>query len=543
MHMSTNGVNVIIDVEGESGLHEGARLLLRALQAARISTSVVPLVWGNVRSRDGLERSRVVATGHRYPVNILCYNLNQLQGIGPVEFSDLTQDGYTIGYWAWELPAVAAEHLGQVERVHDIWVPSAFTAQAFAAGAQRAAQVVPHPVCVERPNAGDLAVDIPSRAFVVLFTFSVMSSFARKNPLAVVDAFRAAFGTSKPDGPLLVVKAHCGEDYPDAMRTLRRAVASVGGLLIEDNFTRAQMLALLDRANCYISLHRSEAFGLGMAESMWLAKPVVATGYSGNVEYMNYLNSWLVDFTLREITVDDHKHQPRLQTLYPAGQFWAEPSGEDAAAQLTRVYEHPEEARERSLVGAISVQQHFSAERIGARVRRLLAQVDPSMNLAVAVRSSEPVRSFDFTFDAEVPGNGWHAPERRQVDGRAIAYRWTSGATATFERAVAVDHDLGFELDIVAAVSAEVAGSLRLLVNEQAVDSSIEYFPDGRARVCGVIPRHLLSIPGRPTRFGFNVLRTIRPSDELGTGDTRRVGVAISRFAVGPGPSARMGTD
>jgi glycosyltransferase involved in cell wall biosynthesis len=535
--MATNGVNVIVDVDGESGLHEGARLLLRAIQAARISTSIVPIVWGNVRSEDGRARSRIVATGHRYPVNLLCYNLGQLQGIGPAELSDLTQDAYTIGHWSWELPAVPNEYLGQVERVHDIWVPSAFTAQAFAASARRAAQVVPFPVCVEPPDAADRAVEIPDRAFVVLFTFSVMSSFARKNPLAVVEAFRAAFGVSRPDGPFLVIKAHCGDDYPDAMETLRRAVASVNGVLIEEHFTRAQMLALLDRANCYISLHRSEAFGLGMAESMWLATPVIATGYSGNLDYMNYLNAWLVDSTLREITAADHAHQPGLRSLYPAGQFWAEPSIEHAAGHLTRVYEHQDEARERALVGALSVHRHFSAERVGERVRRLLAGVDFTADLPASGHASEPVRSFEFTFDAPVPGHGWHAPEERLIDGRPTAYRWTSGATATFDAAIHGGTDLGYELEIVAAASPEVANSLQLYVNEQPVAGGIDYLPDGRARLCGVIPRALLADEGRRTRFGFNVARTVRPSDEHASADTRRVGVAISRFAVGPGPS------
>jgi glycosyltransferase involved in cell wall biosynthesis len=531
--MADTGVNLIIDVEGESGLHEGARLLLRAIQAARIPSSVVPITWGNLRSSDGRARSRLSAIGHRYPVNILCYNLNQLQGIGPLEYADLTQNAYTIGYWAWELPIVAEEHVAQIERVHEIWVPSQFTAQAFAT-VGRPARVVPHPVCVDRADASDPPVDLPPGAFVFLFTFSAMSSFARKNPLAVVEAFRLAFGASRDDGPLLVVKAHCGEEYPEAMRALRAAVEGVHGRLIEDNYTRGAMLGLIARADCYVSLHRSEAFGLGMAESMWHGTPVVATGYSGNLEYMNYLNSFLVDYTLREITAGDHALQPRLQTLYPVGQIWAEPSVERAARLMAAVHERPDEARERGLVGAVSVQRHFSAARVGDRVRDYLRLVDTRTSIPAPQRHMPPVGSLDFTFDAPVPGNGWHAPEQREIDGRRVAYRWTSGAIATFEVALSADRDLALEVELVAGVSPEVVASLQILADGEPLAQTVEHQAEGLARLSATVPREILCRSTPRTRFDFRVARTIRPSDDGVSDDTRRLGVAISRLCLRP---------
>ena len=527
------GVNVILDVDGESGLHEGGRLLLRAIQAARIPSSVVPITWGNLRSPDGRERSRVGSTGHRYPVNILCYNLNQLQGIGPLEFTELTHDACTIAYWSWELPLIPDEYLSQVDRVHDIWVPSAFTAQAFAT-LGRPARVVPHPVCVDSADEATMPIDLADQACVFLFTFSVMSSFARKNPLAVVEAFRAAFGRGRDDGPLLVIKAHCGGEYPGAMQALRASMASVNGRLIEDNFSRAQMMALLSRANCYVSLHRSEAFGLGMAESMWHGTPVIATGYSGNLEYMNYLNAFLVDHALREITAEDHVLQPRLRSLYPTGQIWAEPSVESAARHMAAVYERPDEARERGLVGAVSVQRHFSAQRIGARVREYLGKVDPSARVRVWERQASPIESLEFAFDAPVPGDGWHAPEERQIDGRRIAYRWTSGATATFEVALSSSRDLRLELEIVAAVTPEIVATLRVLVNDEPLSYGLEHHPAGMAHLTAIVPSEVLRRSWPRTRFALSVTRAIRPSEEGLSDDTRRLGIAVSRLRLSP---------
>jgi len=96
--------------------------------------------------------------------------------------------------------------------------------------------------------------------------------------------------------------------------------------------TRAQAYGLIAMGDCFVSLHRSEGFGLGLAEAMLMAKPVIATGYSGNLVFVNRKNSLLVDYELAEI----EEGRP----IYTRGNFWVEPSIKQAAAHMRGVYEH-----------------------------------------------------------------------------------------------------------------------------------------------------------------------------------------------------------
>jgi glycosyltransferase involved in cell wall biosynthesis len=221
---------------------------------------------------------------------------------------------------------------------------------------------------------------LPDDRFIFLFSFSPASVTARKNPFGVIEAFRRAFGRPAA-GPMLVIKTHHLDSLLDATllaRDLRAAIEAVGGRLIEDNLTREQMMGLLDCCDCYVSLHRSEGFGLGMAEAMALGKPVIATGYSGNTDYMLPDNSWLVRYTLRAITPEDHRYQPELSNIYPAGQLWAEPDLDHAAELMHAVNADPARAAQVGATAAQHVRHHFSPAAAGARIVERLGAIAAS---------------------------------------------------------------------------------------------------------------------------------------------------------------------
>lgn len=123
-----------------------------------------------------------------------------------------------IGYWAWELPTVPPEWRAGIPFVHEIWAPSAFTAAALEPLLPGRVRIVPPPLAAVPPVPSGLdraAFGLPGNAVVVLVSFNLASSFERKNPLAAIAAFQAAFGTRKDR--LLVLKVshadHAPEDF------------------------------------------------------------------------------------------------------------------------------------------------------------------------------------------------------------------------------------------------------------------------------------------------------------------------------------------
>ncbi len=141
--------------------------------------------------------------------------------------------------------------------------------------------------------------------------------------------------------PLLVIKSQYLERYPPLYHHLFHLVEDINGILLNKMMTRQQMTDLLTCADVYVSLHRAEGFGRGMAEAMFLGKPVIATNYSGNTDFMTTTNSYPVAFKLRPITAEDHRFQPAFATIYDVGQVWAEPDIDEAAARMAMLYEQP----------------------------------------------------------------------------------------------------------------------------------------------------------------------------------------------------------
>jgi glycosyltransferase involved in cell wall biosynthesis len=187
---------------------------------------------------------------------------------------------------------------------------------------------------------------------VCLFSFDFNSFATRKNARGAIAAFRRAFGDARRDVRLLI-KTINGERHPDALRQLMAATAEDERIEVRDEFLdRNGMWGLQACCDCYVSLHRSEGLGLGMAECMLLGKPVVATAYSGNLAFMDADNSCLVDYSL--VPVEEGE--------YPAweGQHWAEPDIEQAAGYLRRLADDPDYARRIGERAQASVRQRLS---------------------------------------------------------------------------------------------------------------------------------------------------------------------------------------
>ena len=372
-------ITVVGPVRATTGVGEGARLCYQALRDSRIPAAVLDFT-APFRAPDhafDVEAASVPAS----PGGALIVHLNPphfdvaLAAMG----RPVVEGRMIIGYWAWELPVVPDLWLGSLRRLHEVWVPSAFVAEAIRAARPTSTppiRVVPHPVpvplCAPLPRAH---FELPDDAFVVFMAFHMGAGFARKNPLAALRAFMRAFA----DTPSAVLVMSIKEPGDDAA-SYRRLLDEIGGTpnvrILHDKLSRAEMNALLACSDVLLSLHRSEGFGLSLAEGMLLGKPVVATGWSGNLEFMTRSNACLVDSV--RVPVQDPTGPYR-----GSRQSWAEPDVEQAASFLRRLYE------DRSFRRELGARAHSDATTFFA-LERFRERIEPSLGSVIDARSVPP---------------------------------------------------------------------------------------------------------------------------------------------------------
>ncbi len=239
-----------------------------------------------------------------------------------------------IGCWVWELERIPPSWRSALHQLHEVWAPSRFCAEAIRSETKKPVFVVPCPV---RPYEGEAwdrrALKIPDETFVVLCTYDMRSSQARKNPIGAVRAFRRAFGDSP--AAVLLVKVTDPEFRPDSFNELKSEIQTAANIrLLVERLSAEEMGALIAGVDAVLSLHRSEGIGLVPAQAMLAAKPVVATAWSGNMDFMDAESAALVPYEL--VPVRDP------QGIYDGhDQVWAEPDLDAATDLLRRLGKDP----------------------------------------------------------------------------------------------------------------------------------------------------------------------------------------------------------
>ena len=379
METTAVGVNVIGDFAATTGLMEAGRRLLRSLLDTGTPVAIEPHASGASRSTTRLppEIERL-PRGRPYPIDLVLLNVNELGAVPEAWLRSPSPRHHVIGAWFWELSGFPDEVGEQTVRVDEIWVASTFVRDAFGGITRTPVTVVPPAVEVRVPSSFD-ATDFGVRhdAVVFFFNFDALSTAARKNPWGVIDAFARAFTPDeRADKVQLVIKVHNLERAPGLAAPLLRAVASVDGLLVSAELRREEMNGLLDRTDVYVSLHRSEGFGLGLAEAMYLGTPVIATAYSGNMDYTAPGNSCLVGYEMRRVRALDHEHYPQAEVLYRSGLVWADPDVELATRWMRLLYEQPGLRAELGANAAATIRRDFSPTRQAETVARRLAAIE-----------------------------------------------------------------------------------------------------------------------------------------------------------------------
>lgn len=360
------GINIAGQIASESGVGEAARSSIRAIEAAGI-----PHVLNNI---PGLSRQNDLtytdfSEGNPYMINLIHVNADGAPDFflrGPGRF----KDRYNIGYWLWELSEFPRQWRDSFRFFDEIWTSSDFCAESISKSSP--VPVVKIPLAVEvkglknlkRPDFG-----LEEDKFIFLFVFDFYSYIERKNPLAAVEAFRRAFGGSTR--AQLVLK--CSNSHWN-IRERDRLLEASRGLdvkLIDGYLGKEELHTLVSLCDCYLSLHRSEGFGFTLAEAMYLEKPVIATGYSGNMDFMDDTNSFLVRHSMVKIEKESGP--------YKKGNVWAEPDASHAAELLRLVYENSDLARKVGRKAAADIKALLCPASVGKMIHARVAEIEGSV--------------------------------------------------------------------------------------------------------------------------------------------------------------------
>lgn len=361
--------NLLGDVHGELGLGEGARSTLRAAKAGSIRVNVLPFHKGLMSPLgEALEDVPAQVDLSLYRTNILHVNPDHLHHVLLFKGARFLAGHYNIGYWVWEMGRFPCAWDHARDFFDEIWTASTFCQDVFSR--ELAVPVVRIPHCVEPvipEGIGRTDLGLPEKGTIFLTMADMYSTPERKNPVGAIDAFLRAFGP-KPRDTYLVVKLSNSFYRPDAMDLIHKYCDKNSSIILMDShLSRPEVNALIHTCDCLVSLHRAEGFGLPIAEAMFMGKPVIATGWSGNMDFMNITNSFPVKFTIVE--------NPRDVGPYKAGNFWADPDLDHAAELMYHVASNNEHARSIGEHGAREIRENFSCERVGGLIRDRLIKI------------------------------------------------------------------------------------------------------------------------------------------------------------------------
>ena len=350
------GVNIVGSIASESGIGEAVRSNIRAIEKAGI-----PYVLHNVgsNSRENDDTYTNFVEDNPYSINLIHINADGIQGFLNVEGIECFRKRYNIGFWYWELSEFPDEWHDLFKYFDEIWVATDFCLDAITRVSPIPVVKISPSIVMEKTVGFDRAYyGLKKESFIFFFMFDFLSYFERKNPLAVIEAFMSAF---RPDEDVLLLIKCSNSDWNIEARD--RVMEAAGGLRVkfmDKYFSKVELNALMSLTDCYVSLHRAEGFGLPLAEAMYLKKPVIATGYSGNVDFMNLNNSFLVRYRLVEIEED--------LGPYKKGRIWADPDTGHAAELMRLVYDNRDLANRIGEQASVDIKTYLSPEACGRRI-------------------------------------------------------------------------------------------------------------------------------------------------------------------------------
>jgi glycosyltransferase involved in cell wall biosynthesis len=364
------GLNIVGFLTADLGIGESARCMVRAADAAGLKTSLVPLKLHCKNPLGDTTYASRLTPENPQGVNVIHLDPPAARDVDHHHGAAFRQGRYNIGYFAWELPEFPDAWLTAFDYFDEIWCPSEFTSAAVALKSPLPVLTMPHSVAFARPSESIAQLrnrfGLPHDLFLFLVLFDLNSYVGRKNPAAAVEAFRRSGLAGQ--GAALVLKVHNAAANAADLAALVAAVSNLPGtVLITETLARTDVYALEAACDSFVSLHRSEGFGLAVAECMYLGKPVISTDWSATAEYVDATNGCPV--RCQPIVLDQH-HGP-----YAKGSTWADPDIDDAASWMRRLFTDRTLGSHLGAMARLSIEQRFAPAVIGARYRSRLEAI------------------------------------------------------------------------------------------------------------------------------------------------------------------------
>jgi glycosyltransferase involved in cell wall biosynthesis len=343
------GVNLVGFVCGQSGLGEDVRMASAALRAAGVAHVVVDVPGGACIGAYDTSLAHLLTDRLPYRITIYCMSAFDMVTLylarGPAFFSEQ----YCIGYWPWELPRFPGLWDQAYGLVDEIWAGSKFTARAYRGRGRCPVRVLPCPVVltpvqsVPRRDLGLHDLD----AFVFVYPFDVNSYLSRKNPLSLVRAFRRAFPPTQRHVALLLRVNGDPDGHPGWLELIAETSLDDRITVLTGTLERAQALGVIAACDCLVSPHRAEGFGRNIAEAILLGVPVLATAFSGCMDFLAEEE----EIPFEPVAVQDGDYP------FADGMWWAEPSINEMARRMREV------CRIRQ-AGAVAMDERLSRRRL-----------------------------------------------------------------------------------------------------------------------------------------------------------------------------------
>ena len=353
------GINVYGMFQTQIGLGQGARLYAKSLQLSQIPCDFVNLDFVEF-PKDEDSMDTILRPDGRYALNLIHVSADQIERACSPFSHKCFDNHYNIGVWLWELERLPANWIRYFDYVDELWVPSTFISDAARKDTDKPITVIPYGI--ETPVDESVRADFgfSEDEFLVLAMYDSKSFASRKNPEGAIEAFVQAF-SGWDNRAALVLKVANGKS--EELNKLRKRLeeSSIRYYLFTEKFSKPRLNSMIRCCNVFISLHRSEGFGLVIAEAMNLGVPVVATGWSANLDFMPSEYTFLVGYEM--IPVGDSYYGEIENPV------WADPHINEAAAALRVILENPALAREKATAAQKYIQRYYSLEASAEKMK------------------------------------------------------------------------------------------------------------------------------------------------------------------------------
>lgn len=361
------GVNLIGDIQAETGLGQSMRMLANAIMIGNVPFMVRQINASGIVEHMEREWDYKIEKENKYGINIIHIN-NSIWADSYRKFSSIDLDyRYNIAFWLWELEEFPDEWIPCIDTVDEIWTPSEFISKSIRCKTNKPVLTMPYGIQISEENLlPRIYFNLPEDKFLFLVMYDFMSISDRKNPKGVLDAYKKAFAPTN-ENVGLVIKINHADDCTEVSKLQKQLEEYPNIYYITDNLSRNEVDSLIAAVDVLVSLHRAEGFGLPIAEAMYLGTAVIATNWSAPSEFTSDASACLVDYNLVNLDEDIGP--------YKKGNRWADANIDQAAQYMQNLFNDETFYNIKVENGKNYIKNCLSVEKISIKINKRIKEI------------------------------------------------------------------------------------------------------------------------------------------------------------------------